>query len=252
MTPWLKVAFADYGVAEARAPTAVLQMFRDAGRHDIDSASVHWCAAYQTAVLQRAGIHVDIPHDLTLMAKSFETFGTACAPKPGAIAVFKRSGPAWARHVGNIVAVQETRLLILGGNQSNSVNLQWFARSELTATRWPPAQVLMPTARAAARVDTAAAEAQTAQHDASKSVVVGAAGQAVSTIDATSIVKDAGTQAKTLQTGIDQIWELGAFLWDKAPWLLGVLAIFYGVRAAWSAGLAAWFRRQALPAEVPS
>lgn len=72
-------------------------------------------------------------------AKAYEDYGTACdkdAIPFGAICVKSRKGGG---HVFFAVAQSRDGSIIygLGGNQSNSVNIVAFNRSEIDAVRWP-------------------------------------------------------------------------------------------------------------------
>lgn len=137
---WLAFARADLGVHEGAGAANnphVLAMFRDAGFPNVVQDEVAWCAAAVGAWLRRAGFK---PTG-SLSARSYERWGVPLEkPVYGCIGVKRRAGksaPAWQGHVGFVVAADADRVWLLGGNQSDSVSVSPFKRSEFTAFRWP-------------------------------------------------------------------------------------------------------------------
>lgn len=85
-----------------------------------------WCAAFQGAMLEAAGLD----STRALNARSYLEWGQPTnRPQEGDIVVFWRvSRSDWRGHVGFVVKVDwaARRVLVLGGNQSNQVNEQWY------------------------------------------------------------------------------------------------------------------------------
>lgn len=138
--PWLAVARAEIGTREGAGPAdepRVLAYFRDAGFPGIRADSVAWCAAFVGAMLRRAG---QAPSG-SLAARAYEAWGVGLSgPRLGAIGVKRRGashGPSWQGHVGFVVGAGASRILLLGGNQSDRVSIAAFPRADFTAFRWP-------------------------------------------------------------------------------------------------------------------
>src|SRR5690606_3306636 len=70
-----------------------------------------------------------------LRAASFATWGNPVErgdERLGDIAVFKRPG---GNHVAIVIAVTDTSLVVLGGNQSNAVTITEISKSRVSAVR---------------------------------------------------------------------------------------------------------------------
>ena len=84
-------------------------------------------------------------------ARAWLDWGVPCSPVPGCVVVFnggpKRPG---AGHVGFLLGRDERgRLMVLGGNQGNSVNVAPFDPARVLGYRWPantafPASTTLP------------------------------------------------------------------------------------------------------------
>ena len=93
-----------------------------------------WCGTFIGAVMREQGIA--LPKHW-YRAKAWADWGTPLpTPRFGCVVVFERTGGG---HVGIVVGVDRSgRLMVLGGNQSNSVNVAPFDRSRVLAYRAPP------------------------------------------------------------------------------------------------------------------
>lgn len=91
-----------------------------------------WCGTFVAHCMDAAG-HKPIPKHW-YRAKDWLQFGKTTPPRIGAIAVFGRSGGG---HVGFVVGEDATHLHVLGGNQSNMVNVARIAKNRLLGYRWP-------------------------------------------------------------------------------------------------------------------
>jgi len=137
---WLIEARKYLGLAEVKGPDhnpEILQMWRDIKRGGIKDDETPWCAAFVGAMLERVGIRSSRFES----ARSYLEWGQLLAlPVLGCIAVFTRQGGG---HVGFVVGRDKAgNLLILGGNQSDAVNIKAFPVSRLTGYRWPTGVVV--------------------------------------------------------------------------------------------------------------
>jgi len=119
-------------VKGAKHNPLILQMFKDIKRSGIKNDETPWCAAFVGSVLERVGIKSTRFES----AKSYLDWGSMLnEPALGCIAVFSRDGGG---HVGFVVGkAQNGDLMVLGGNQSDAVNIRAFSRLRLTGYRWP-------------------------------------------------------------------------------------------------------------------
>lgn len=110
----------------------IVQMWKDIKRGGIKDDETPWCAAFVGAMLERAGIRSSRFES----ARSYLEWGQQLMnPVPGCIVVFTRQGGG---HVGFAVGRDKAgNLLILGGNQSDAVNIKAFPVSRVTGYRWP-------------------------------------------------------------------------------------------------------------------
>lgn len=92
-----------------------------------------WCGLFVAHCIDAVGLKFPKP-SLFPRAKAWADWGKPCGRMLGAVAVFGRTGGG---HVGFLVGESATNLYILGGNQSNAVNIMPIAKTRLIATRWP-------------------------------------------------------------------------------------------------------------------
>jgi uncharacterized protein (TIGR02594 family) len=141
---WLAIARQEICTREAALgsepnPRIVEYHQATSGRAQDDQTA--WCAAFASWVLEQAGIR----STKSAWAKSYLDWGSALdQPRIGAITVFHRgSGAPSSRgtgHVGFFVEDRGGSIGLLGGNQSNHVNVKSYSKSRLLAYRWPPGQ----------------------------------------------------------------------------------------------------------------
>ena len=96
-----------------------------------------WCggfAAYCLAKDNNQDLIKHIPKDF-YRAKSWANVGTSLnKPAYGSIVVFSRSGGG---HVGIVVGKdKQGNIMVLGGNQSDAVNIKPFSKDRVIAYRW--------------------------------------------------------------------------------------------------------------------
>jgi len=133
--PWISQARQFIGLREIPGPKhapEILQMWRDIKRGGIKDDETPWCAAFVGSMLERSGIQSTRFEG----ARSYMEWGERLdKPIYGCVVVFTRSGGG---HVGFVVGQAENgNLLVLGGNQSDAVNIKAFSTDRVTGYRWP-------------------------------------------------------------------------------------------------------------------
>lgn len=137
---WLRRARMEIGVKEykgSRHNSKVLGYWKAAFLPFKDDETP-WCAGFVAAMLEECGIK----SPRSGMARSFTRWGKKISkPIPGSIVVFwrgKRDGASG--HVGFVTGVDQSgRILCLGGNQSDAVNVKPFEKDRVLGYYWPDA-----------------------------------------------------------------------------------------------------------------
>lgn len=132
---WIALAKKDIGVSEIKGDKhnpVIVQYWKDIKRGGIKDDETPWCAAFVGAMLERSGIRSTRFES----AKSYETWGyKLTSPVYGCIVTFIRNGGG---HVGFVVGMSPAGdLMVLGGNQSDAVNIKAFSTDRVTSYRWP-------------------------------------------------------------------------------------------------------------------
>lgn len=114
----------------------IIEFFEDVGHSWVKDDETFWCAAFVGAMLERSGV----PSTKKLNARSYLEWGQAVKLedlKEGDIVVFWRgSKSSWEGHVAFFVGFDPAGdLLVLGGNQSNMVNVQKYSKSRFLSGR---------------------------------------------------------------------------------------------------------------------
>ena len=118
------------------AQNAALSSYLLSGGVDIDPSVTAWCAAKVNAVFGRLGIK----GTNSLAARSFLDWGvdTSGNPQVGDVVVLSRGSNPNHGHVGFFMGYDENGdIKVLGGNQSNSVNIQSYSSGRLLGFRRP-------------------------------------------------------------------------------------------------------------------
>lgn len=102
-----------------------------------DDSTTPWCGIGMAGVFSDVGMPHVIPKG-PASAASWLNCGVPCEAKPGAIAVFPRSG---GNHVTCVREVNGDDLLCVGCNQSNAVTTARYSASEARGFRWPTGAV---------------------------------------------------------------------------------------------------------------
>lgn len=133
---WLAEARKHVGLRETKGPEHtpnILQWWKDIKLGGVKDDETPWCAAYVGAMLETVGL----VSTRSGWARSYLNWGhTLDDPEYGCVVVFAREGGGG--HVGFVVGRDEKlRLLVLGGNQSDAVNIKSFDHSRILGFRWP-------------------------------------------------------------------------------------------------------------------
>lgn len=236
----MTVAYAQLGVEETSGPgatPAIIEYFRQAGRADVVSDEVPWCAAFVAACLSQGGCRAEvekIPKARRLLARAFLDVGTAIdEPRVGAIAVFERpeAGPT-SGHVGFVAGSTETHIHVLGGNQGNEVSIRPYPRSRLIGLRWPA----LPLTSAEIQADgsrtmdrSARARADTVKA-AGVELVERSAG--INPLDTTELTALAG-KAGQFKGATHTLLDFGNFAVANLKWIALAAALYYAGRVVW-------------------
>lgn len=143
-----------YELAQAEVGTAewkngnnpkVVAYFKDSGNAGVKDDETAWCAAFVGAMLKRAGLK----GTGKLNARSYLEWGTPVDrkdAKPGDIVIFKRGNSSWQGHVAFFVKDRGALIDVLGGNQSDAVNVKGYQAAMLLGIRRASAKAKPTTA----------------------------------------------------------------------------------------------------------
>ena len=133
---WITEARKEVGISEllGTGQKAIDKMWIDSKLRGLvgTARKVPWCAGFVNACLERAGIRSTRSDS----SRSYLAFGDMLKePAYGCIVTFSRAGGG---HVGFVVGKTESgQLMVLGGNQSDAVNIKAFGTDRVTGYRWP-------------------------------------------------------------------------------------------------------------------
>lgn len=97
-----------------------------------DGDHVPWCGLFVSFCMIENGLN---PPSIAVRASEWAKWGVPLQkPAVGAVLVFTREGGG---HVGFYVSEDKDCYHVLGGNQSDSVNVTKILKSRCTAIRWP-------------------------------------------------------------------------------------------------------------------
>lgn len=122
-----------YGINEIKGPmhnATIMSWAKDLGIKEYTSDEIAWCGLFVARVVTKAGFSmVEKP----LWAQNWNKFGTKqITAMLGDVLVFKRDGGG---HVGFYVAEDENYFHVLGGNQSDQVNITRIAKNRCIGIR---------------------------------------------------------------------------------------------------------------------
>jgi len=143
---WMAVAYAELGVREVagKAHNRTILQYGTATKGGITDDETPWCSAFANWVFKQFGIQ----GTQTRAALDWLTWGHFLPfPLSGCIGVidWRRLGKTGG-HVGFVVGQTATGLVMLGGNQNNSVSYAVYPFGHFVGFRWPKGheRILLP------------------------------------------------------------------------------------------------------------
>ena len=143
---WITIARAEIGTKEIKGSQhnpRVVEYHDTTGKFGNDETA--WCSSFVNWVMTKAG-HTGTN---SALATSWSKWGKKVdKPAYGAIAVidWDGPGPGWQGHVGFVVGKVGGSIQLLGGNQSDAVNVKNFGTTKVIAYVFPPNYIVPPEA----------------------------------------------------------------------------------------------------------
>lgn len=134
MPPWMAEMHRKMGLHEVR-DNALLTAWLKVGRFLGNPAQLPWCGDAIESCLAKTLPSEPLPAN-PFFAQSWASFGVdVVVPLVGCIGVIRWA--ATSGHVGIVAGIEGSTVYLLGGNQSNAINVSGFPRSKFIAFRWP-------------------------------------------------------------------------------------------------------------------
>lgn len=138
---WLDIARTYIGTREIKGPkhSPIILKWWEKIKAPFRDDETPWCGAFVGGVLHEAGM-VDKIVKGPAAARNWLNCGVPLdRPAVGCIVIFWRGSPkGWSGHVGFVVGKDRFgNLMVLGGNQSDAVNIKPFSRTRVLGYRWP-------------------------------------------------------------------------------------------------------------------
>jgi uncharacterized protein (TIGR02594 family) len=133
---WLAVARSLIGTKEVPGPqhnSWIAKGWARLGATWYNDDETPWCGFFVAHCIDAAGLPYPTK-GLFARAKAWLDWGKSSQPVLGAVAVFGRTGGG---HVGFLVGESGGNYYVLGGNQSNAVNITPIAKGRALGFRWP-------------------------------------------------------------------------------------------------------------------
>lgn len=129
---WMDIAQNERGVKEAAGAAANPRIveYHKTTTLAATSDEVPWCSSFLNWVMKTA----KYPITKSAAARSWLTYGQETDLHVGCIVVFRRTG---GNHVGFCVGFTPHSIMVLGGNQSNEVNVRNYPRRDFLGARLP-------------------------------------------------------------------------------------------------------------------
>ena len=136
--PWMVTAENNLNLKEipgSRSNPIIMSWAEELGGWIMDfyeNDDIPWCGLFVAHCMKDNNIDITIKNPLS--ARAWAKFGEKVNPSFGAIMVFSRKGGG---HVGFYVSEDRYYYHILGGNQSNSVNVTRVSKKRFLTARFP-------------------------------------------------------------------------------------------------------------------
>jgi len=107
---------------------AIVNYAKESGFKWVNDDETPWCSIFINWVCMK----VDYERSELATARSWLNVGIPLKkPVFGCICIFKRGNSSWQGHVGIFDGEDDTHIYLLGGNQSNSVNIKKYPKYKL-------------------------------------------------------------------------------------------------------------------------
>lgn len=140
---WMPVALGELGVEEIAGDQDNPRIIEYLNSTNLDAESrsadeTAWCSAFVNWCVEQAGF----AGTDSAAARSWLQWGDALeSPRQGCIAVLSRGAHSWTGHVGFFMGRGNGTVRLLGGNQSNRVNVSEYGDSRILGFRVARAEV---------------------------------------------------------------------------------------------------------------
>ena len=120
----------------------ILKWARDL-KIDYRGDDIPWCGLFVAHCIGSTLPDEQLPAG-PLLARNWRKFGESCQPMRGAVLVFWRGKKEGVQgHVGFYHSEDRKAFHVLGGNQSDQVNLTRIGKNRLLAARWPRSAAIL-------------------------------------------------------------------------------------------------------------
>ena len=133
MPPWMAELHRRMGLHETRNSKSLIE-FLMLGKYLGNPAKLPWCGDAIESAMAKTLPDEPLPSN-PFWAQAWAAFGIKVPAIVGAIGVIRWS--ASSGHVGTVAGVNGSKIILLGGNQSNAIKLSSFDRSKFIGFRWP-------------------------------------------------------------------------------------------------------------------
>lgn len=134
--PWMREARRVIGASEIPGPSHnswISKGWARLGAAWFNDDETPWCGFFVAHCMDAAKLPYPGKGQFA-RAKAWLDWGKPSRPVVGAVVVFGRDGGG---HVGFLVGESATNFYVLGGNQSNAVNITPIAKTRALGFRWP-------------------------------------------------------------------------------------------------------------------
>lgn len=126
MNELIGIALSKYGTKEIlgeKHNADIVKFAKEAGFPTVNDDETAWCSIFMNWVAYQGGMERSKRMD----ARSWLNIGTpVLLPEMGDVVILKRGDASWQGHVGIFISQMGDDVFVLGGNQSNMVNISSF------------------------------------------------------------------------------------------------------------------------------